>query len=407
MKLLIIDNDQKFRETWLTILEKLGHLCLTLRDLQEQSVEALNAAHFDLALIDRRTVDDDDKFDTSGQDFAVNLCSLGTPSVLVTSFVPNEREIFDLLWSGSISGIADKALHLLETGKCIDEFGFSHRFPNCHAKFRWKGLEEAFSRVDWEVIRERCPGADAGWADFAVLFRSLIPQFAHTVEVQPISPGRGGTALVRARIFAGDVPVAEDVAIKYGSRPAIRSEAMRYDRYVGPLPDGVAAHLRWRKETGNLGALAYSWVGDSVEDGVPFGPPNKNSAALPWRRRRAAVDRLFSASLNPWYSVYRSGTGRPPSPISLVDYYIGADAFHNSVPFVDDVLPEDLPQAVTVEGDRWNFGPYGVFVNAAKWVNQVGGSTFKLTTYCPCHGDLHVKNIFVLPDDSPRLYRLW
>ena len=40
---------------------------------------------------------------------------------------------------------------------------------------------------------------------------------------------------------------------------------------MGPLPEGVAAPLRWRKEIRRLGAIAYSWVGDAQEDGTRTG----------------------------------------------------------------------------------------------------------------------------------------
>jgi hypothetical protein len=178
------------------------------------------------------------------------------------------------------------------------------------------------------------------------------------------------------------------------------SEAMRYDRHVGPLPDGVAAHLRWRKETRNLGAIAYTWVGDSVEDGVPFGPAK---GLLSWRRRQAALDRLFSVSLNPWYRVFRSGAAKPPTPISLLSYYTGLDGYCKEVPFSNQPLPDNLPSPIIAEDDFWDFGEYGRFPSPVKWLTEGPGSNLQLTEYSPCHGDLHVKNIFVLPDDSPRL----
>jgi hypothetical protein len=223
------------------------------------------------------------------------------------------------------------------------------------------------------------------------------------VELESYTPGFGGAALFRAQVSSGDGPVVEDVAIKYGERTTIISEAMRYDRHVGPLPDGVAAHLRWRKETKKLGAIAYSWVGDSIEDGEPFGPDREHSNALTWRRRQSALERLFSVSLNPWYRVYRSNAAKLASPIKLLSYYTGDDGYGRQVPFSTKPLPTGLPIPVQAEGEFWDFGPHGRLPNPVAWLTKGAGSELQLHRYSPCHGDLHVKNIFVLPDDSPRL----
>jgi hypothetical protein len=195
----------------------------------------------------------------------------------------------------------------------------------------------------------------------------------------------------------------DDVAIKYGERTEIMGEAMRYDRHVGPLPDGVAAHLRWRKETKVLGAIAYSWVGDSIEDGIPFGPVKSDNNHLTWRRRQSALDRLFSVSLNPWYRVFRSNAAQIKTRIRLLEYYTGEDGYFPEIPFANGELPRDLIAEVGKDSKHWDFGEYGKLPNPIPWLIDGPGSKLELSRYSPCHGDLHVKNIFVLPDDSPRL----
>jgi hypothetical protein len=115
------------------------------------------------------------------------------------------------------------------------------------------------------------------------------------------------------------------------------------------------------------------------------------------------VDRLFSVSLDPWYRAYRSDIGKPAKPASLLEYYLGPDGYFGKVPFSDHPLPTELPSPVLLDGEHWDFGPFGKIANPTHWLINGTGSKVRLTRYCPCHGDLHVKNIFVLPDNSPRL----
>jgi DNA-binding response OmpR family regulator len=400
MNILVVDNDKDFREAWVRLLRESDYNVTFFESLKGQTPRDLHNNHPDLALIDRRVDDDQDIYDTSGQQFAVSLCELGTPTVLVTGFLPSYFDLFELLRTGAISAIATKKIEMFELLHCVEEFKHSRRFPNCVAEFYFKEQHEVMTEMDWREIASKIEGVDVSGVELSVLFRSVIPPCAQIVKLDPMTPGHGGAALFRAKVSSGDGPVVEDVAIKYGDRNTIMSEAMRYDRHVGPLPDGVAAHLRWRKETRKLGAIAYTWVGDSVEDGVPFGPAK---GPLSWRRRQSALDRLFSVSLNPWYRVFRSSAAKPPNPLPLLSYYTGLDGYCTEVPFSNRALPDNLPSPVIAEDDYWDFGQYGRFPSPVNWLTEGPGSTLQLTQYSPCHGDLHVKNIFVLPDDSPRL----
>jgi hypothetical protein len=405
MKILVVENDDGFREAWVELLRLLDFNVIALKGLRGQTADDVHGQGFDLALIDRRAKRDLDELDTSGEEFAVDLCALGTPTALVTAFLPHDMILFDLLRKGALTAIADKAIEKLELAHCVEEFKQSRRFPNCVAEFFWQGKTdgESFKEEDWEKVSSALKGVTVSSIEIAVLFRSLIPPCARRVELEPYPAGYGGAALFRAKVSSGDGPVVEDVAIKYGERSTIISEAMRYDRHVGPLPDGVAAHLRWRKETRKLGAIAYSWVGDSIEDGEPFGPVGKLTSTLTWRRRQSALERLFSVSLNPWYRAYRSSATELERPIQLLSYYTGEDGYSPQVPFESKPLPTALPSPVQAEGNSWDFGDHGKLPNPVHWLKEGAGSQLQLFSYSPCHGDLHVKNIFVLPDDSPRL----
>ena len=187
MMILVVENDAGFRGAWVGLLRDFGHTVLVLSGLEGQTAVDIHAQGFDLALIDRRIKDDRDESDTTGQDFALELCKLGTPAILVTAFIPTT--IFDLLWTGTLTGIADKSLDMLELAMCVEEFKVSNRFPNCVARFQWKGKADAFTAEDWEKVRNGVAEPGASAEEFAVLFRSVIPPFAQIVELQPIPPG--------------------------------------------------------------------------------------------------------------------------------------------------------------------------------------------------------------------------
>jgi hypothetical protein len=300
MRILVVENDKGFRDAWVELLTEFGLDVIQMESLQGNTPQQFHSMRFDLALIDRRADRDENPDDITGQVFAVELCALGTPTALVTAFLPDEVALFNLLRTGAVTAIADKRIEKLELAHCVEEFRQSRRFPNCVAQFSWQGKDEPFNETDWEMVADNVQGLTVSGNEVAVLFRSLIPPCALKVELERMTPGHGGAALFHAKVSSGDGPVVDDVAIKYGERAEIMGEAMRYDRHVGPLPDGVASHLRWRKETKTLGAIAYSWVGDSIEDGIPFGPVKTGNDHLTWRRRQSALDRLFSVSLNPW-----------------------------------------------------------------------------------------------------------
>src|SRR6185312_13336977 len=100
----------EFREAWVKLLRERNYGVTPFESLKGQTARDLHDNQPDLALIDRRVNDDQDAYDTSGQNFAVALCQLGTPTVLVTGFLPTYLELFELLRKGEISAIATKKI---------------------------------------------------------------------------------------------------------------------------------------------------------------------------------------------------------------------------------------------------------------------------------------------------------
>ncbi|MCH8295619.1 hypothetical protein IH992_31430 [Candidatus Poribacteria bacterium] len=372
MRLFIVENDKGFRHRLVDVLREAGHTVRPCAGLMIESPQSVHRKGYDLALIDRRAKDDSDEDDTSGEDFGVQLCRLGTPVVLMTAFPPSSARIFDLLRRDEITGVVNK-IFVSELPSYLERYEFSGHFPNGFAKFAQEGDEED-GHLNWKSIQDKLQEySELDREEFATLFRSLVSPCATDIILKPISGGQSGAALVRTKASCGD-GIDEDLAIKYGEKIAIRSEAMRYDRFVGPLPDGAAAQLRWRAETETLGALAYSWVSDSLEDAIPFG--KLRSGDLPqlmWKRRRNAISLLFYVSLNRWYEIYRG----PPNlerPKLLLDHYTGrggvwydeTDLNHLTLP------PPDMPEALTVTSanGRWDFGEHGKLVDAVEWAME-------------------------------------
>jgi hypothetical protein len=326
------------------------------------------------------------------------------------------RDLFDYVRANKLVGIVEKqGVVLGETLlQCVDHYMRYGQFPNGLATFEWHGSFETGAEVTyetdglWTTASNRLATAMGGETacgeeEVAVLFRALISPCATRVELKPHGrQGHGGAVLLEARVHFGDGAFPEHLAIKCGNKDTVLGEMFNYDRHVGPLPDGVAAQLRWRAQTKNLAAIAYSWVDDSVESAEEFSPrfdDEGRAGAVAWRRRRGVINRLFHVSLNSWYEAFRdTSPALDRQPEYLVEYYAGVDGVWGHKKDLRD-MTFDLPGCEPTAVD-WDFGFAGVHRNPLLWILE---STLAFTRVAPCHGDLHVRNIFLLPDDSPRL----
>lgn len=401
MNLYIIENNREFGNSWSRTLKLLGHKVTLCQNLESITIDNVKEKTPDLALVDRRAKRDSDDADFSGEEFAIKLCEEGTPAVLMTNYLPAHSTIFELIRTNKLYGVMDKGIYPDVLTSCLERYALSKRFPNTFARVEYIGNNPlSKSNTPTISIQEN--------VELEVLIRSLISPCATGVILNNIKGGQSGAYLFRAQVSSGDGPVVEDLAIKVGEKTMIKSEELRYDRFVGGLPDGVAAQLRWRAETQNMGALAYSWVGDSIEDGVPIGPfGTDNWKLLTWPRRRNAIRRLFSVSLNPWYEIFRSKSSELYSPKLLLEHYLGRGGIWYKEMNLDKILlpfsglPESYP--VKIKQGMWDFGQSGQLIDPIEWIKQKARSKLKFRQQSPIHGDLHIGNLFVLPDDSPRL----
>jgi Ternary complex associated domain 9 len=348
--------------------------------------------------------------DDSGRNIAESFHRENRPVVLMVGSEPNDEVDFDLLRTGAIDGLINRSLAAREWPPCVAAYRTGGRFPNCVAQIRLLGDKDGELLPVWEEMRDAfgMAGDHTVSDECCVLLRRLIAPCATDVILRKILGGQSGAKIFRAKVSFGDGPMAEDLAVKYGHREKIRREAMHYDRFVGPLPDGVATQLRWRSETERFGALAYSWVGDSVEDGVPLGPVTEKSSPVQWARRQTTIDRLFRVSLSPWYEAFRGGKGI--SNRTLHDLYASDVGIFGEV--VEFGVGKAAPLVDTSESyvDTHDSG-FWVFAledgvkrrNPITWARRGFASKIGPNHLAPAHGDLHVKNVYVLPDNSPRL----
>ena len=411
MRLFLLDNDDDFRREWVRLLRDCGHTVGQCAGPHKKTPDEVHGKRYDLALVDLRAEDDRRSTDKSGQLFAMALCSLGTPAVVVTAFPPSAKEMSSLVRGAAVTGFVRKSLSMWEITELIGQYGRCRRFPNGIAEFRRSDHEGDMGEYGlWQSVQAELASAvewsPPSFQEFSVLFRSLISPCACSVSIRSARKGTGGASLVRAEISHGDAPVTEDLAIKFGKPSIILDEMMRYDRYVGPLPDGAATQLRYRSQTEHLAAIAYSWVGDSFEEGRPMGPSGAGEYnQVTWDCRRSAIRKLFSRYLNGWYKVYRDEDMSGREPLALVDYYLrpGGVWAGGLKSLYDLTLP--LGRRIKkVDRGELDFGPdYGRLVDPRWWAHSGGGSELRFGRQCPSHGDLHVQNLYILPDGSPRL----
>jgi hypothetical protein len=349
-----------------------------------------------------------------GEENARRLHEAGISPVPVADRGLQSQKILELLRSGSAAGFVALDIPEEELAACFRYHRRGQRLPNCFALF-----ESASGRpyTGWDAMASGLHPLDLEAGECPVLFRSLIPPCSSRVTLIDNPAGQSGSKILRVKISAGDGPVPEDLAVKYGERRRIRNEAMHYDRYMAPLPDGVAAQLRWRAETDNLGALAYSWVGDSVADGVTLGPLGETPDIVTWDRRRRVIDRLFLVSLHSWYESYQKSEPVPEQfQKHLLAYYVGKEGLW--APETADLTEGKLSDATECRIPPPNFARHEFDEKEGKWFFRGNRNGFRnpvdwlvngllgrrsLSRLAPCHGDLHVRNLYILPDDSPRL----
>lgn len=411
MKLFVLDNDEDFRREWIELLRRAGHHVDESTSPDERTPADVHAHNYDLAIIDLRATCDNMATDKSGQVFAVALCKYGTPAIVMTGFPLSAKEMSSLLREGTVAGFVLKSLSMWELLALLDQYNRYHHFPNGIVKFNRSDKKKDMGAVEfWRSVQAELAPTEK-WSlpqfkEFSLLFRNLVPPCADSVSIRSVRRGTSGASLLRAKVSYGDAPVTEDLAIKFGDRNIILDEMMRYDRYVGPLPDGTATQLRYRAQTQHLAAIAYSWVGDSLEEGLPVGSPGVDQASkVTWDRRRSTICRLFSRSLNGWYKVYRNSTPTHPESVSLLEYYLHPGGVWADG--LESLYTLELPFSGSVEEvdkSTWSFGSkYGRLKDPRWWAHSGKGSELTFSRQCPIHGDLHVNNVYILPDGSPRL----
>lgn len=408
MKIFLLDNDEQLLDTIKRKAEGAGFEVIAFTRWEGLSPEKLASEKFDLALVDRR-FNDHDREDIRGEAFAISLHGFGVPTFLLTQFPPTSERIFELIWTEQLAGIFVKdKVDGDQFVPCLRAFARSRRAPNGLADFIFNPVPNTSQNV-WVTLAELLglPIDDRdGRLELIELFRLLIPPFVEEVSLKIIPKGKGGAALLKAIISMGKGSVRQVLALKYGPKEIIRSEMMRYDRFIGPLADGVGAQLRFRSETNRFGAIAYSWVSDSVRESEKFGPTVVGPGA--WETRQRIIDRLFKVSLNDWFRAFRDGGGASGEATNLVKYYSQADVlWGQEVASLKDLnlpSPSNLPEfTVSADENSWTFSNKLIKPNPINWFATGPGNALTFQGRAPSHGDLHAANIFILPDGTPRL----
>lgn len=421
MKIFVLDNDMRQARGVVQNLNAQDREIFDVHQITPDTAGHVVHGSYAIALVDRRATDDKDPEDDSGERLAIKLNEGGVPSVVMSSFETWPERSFEYVRRRRLEGIIRKEVLLRIGSQCLEQFRRYGRFPNGFVEFHSaKNLrDKKGDPVQWRALlgkigKESLPKGNDGIEaenELEVLFRSLFSPCASIAGLRTIKQGQSGAALVEASIWLADGAFPEHLAIKYGTREAITSEAVNYDRHIGPLPDGVAAQIRWRAETAHYAAIAYSWVGDSVEDGKEMGPSSGTQAdGHLWPRRHSVIQRLFRVSLDLWHNAYagkhmRAGSGKAES---LIDYYTGEHGMWPSAPYslrtwqpAKDVALGDLTD-VSTDKRTWQFDGNSVG-NPLKWLDARKVKGIHYERQAPVHGDLHVRNVFMLPDNSPRL----
>jgi len=312
VRVLIIDNKQNFLDMLENLLPReIDNLSIIQANSKGKALHEIDAGYFDIAVIDKRLVQDTDPGDESGIELA-NEIAQNHPwlkIVMLTSFadylditkkLPQNDEYGEPIlcgyiskheekpddWCSKIRGVINTNLKINFNLK-IDLVGFPFTEPG--------GL-----LIETVFQNKRIKDSDTGLIEnLSVELRDLFAKIYYDNDKISITPiykqGHSGTGVVK--VYHGQ-NLAE--IVKFGEREKIETEYKNYkDNVAGKIPDRTIIEEGKFARTKNLGAIAYSLIGADIREIKDFSEYFQNNdpgTIIDF------LDRFFKENCKVWYS---------------------------------------------------------------------------------------------------------
>lgn len=398
IRILIVDNDNDF----LTMLEKLllayiDNILITKASSPEESLEHIDNGYFNLAIVDKRLIQDSDPGDESGIELVGKIAKIhpGIKIIMLTSFtnykdvtkkLPDADEFGEPIlcgylskkeespkeWCAKIAEVIKNDIRITLDSE-INLVGF--RFKELNGLLvRIKIKDKVIEAKDTEVLD-----------NLAIQLSDLLSKIYYKkgeITLLPLSQGYSG---------AGVVAIERDQNLpeifKFGDRERIEKEYRNYKEHVGEkisartyIDEGKFARTK------DLGGIAYSLIGADLGNIKDFGDYFKENDS---NQIKEFLSNFFSENCGIWYK--RVQAEKPVDPKETYEKYLNLKAsrleenIRTHLPEFYDERKIDLPDfGLSFEN------PYFAFTNA-------NFKPFKIRI-CRTHGDLNPRNILVDKD---------
>jgi DNA-binding response OmpR family regulator len=299
-RLLLIDNDPDFIDSWSEALERAGYQVLAADSAA--AAERLLAGRWVQAMtVDVRLIDDDDERDKSGLTLVRDVRYWSVPKIVLTGFPTLASDVMppqaqglppNVYWVEKMGGL-DRLLETLDTL-------FARHYPEAGTAVRWLEPDAPQELLGW-----LSPGTDQihpqelGEELEETIRRLFAGQRQVTISrLLAREPGRVVLAAV-----GHDEHESRPVALILGRRENMEAELSRYERYAPKNSHGVHVLRKATATALHYAAATFEIVGAPVERLLSF---ERCYRAYPGQMLQETVARLFGTSLTPWHGLGRS-----------------------------------------------------------------------------------------------------
>jgi len=307
-KVLMVDNDRDFLETWTEYLRAAGYEVHKATSL-EQAEQLLERIWVHAAIIDVRLRAENDEKDISGLSLATRKAYQPLSKIILTKY-PSYKYVRKAL-GPAVEGLPPAVRFMAKQEgpekliEALEDVFSNYVHINWDLKVRWGPRGElTLPRLMSSIL----PDYSLSWLPHRIpelegLFRKLFYEYSQ-LTLGRIVTRRKGWALLTAFGYR-DTGAEEQLLVSCGQRAKVNSEVQRHHSFVA---DSTAISLKERIETIHFGAAAYRLSECILEDTMTFWEFYHSSSL---DDVSTAVAGLFQMTLRPHYSKGRENRRRP------------------------------------------------------------------------------------------------
>ncbi len=293
-RVLLVDDDPDFAETWTGILERAGYETITANSA-EQAEAILASVFVHLMVIDVRLRDN--RKDTSGLLLAKKEAYRGIRKIILTKYPHHEMVRSALRAKDGVAPAIDFVNKA--DGKTGILRAVAEAFDN-HIRVNWElEIDPSISFLNLADLIE--PGLDQAFLpgraqELEDLFRRLFLQ-ERQVRIDGVLWQSDGRVALRVHAFADSRPESSSLVI-CGQSPRIVEDARNSPGFGANTAGLHRTHLQNSVEGANLSANLYTLIGAELENVRSLADVYRSGQERPFAK---AIESLFQETFAPYF----------------------------------------------------------------------------------------------------------